>query len=127
MAFEQPHARSVPQGSPVICGPPRPLFTGKRWGANCHIAQDELRLQRQRAGDADALALAAGKFVGVTAGGVARQSDEVERHPPHPFGAGAIAQAVDGVGLSDDRQDLAEILELRIGRMAKLPTAAATM
>ena len=38
-----------------------------------------LRLDRERAGDADALALAAGELVRVALGGVARQMHEIEQ------------------------------------------------
>ena len=69
------------------------------------IAHHEFRLQRQRAGDADALALAAGKFVRVAVRRLARQGDQVQHvgHPARPFGA--VAEAVDGVCLGDDGAD----------------------
>ena len=39
------------------------------------VADNEVRVDRQGAGDADALALAAGKFVGVAGGVLAVQAD----------------------------------------------------
>ena len=53
------------------------------------VAQHQLRTQRDRAGDADALALAAGELEREALGGARRQADRLEqpRHPLAPLGA----------------------------------------
>ena len=43
------------------------------------VADDEVRVERERAGDADALALAARELVRVARGGVGRQADDLEQ------------------------------------------------
>jgi len=42
------------------------------------VGDDEVRFERQRTRDACALALAAGKLVGIAIGEVGRQADEIE-------------------------------------------------
>ena len=52
-------------------------------GRDRFVADDETRLDRERAGDADALTLAAGEFVRITGRVLRRESDQSEqlRHP----------------------------------------------
>ncbi len=54
------------------------------------VADDELGVQRQRAGDADALALAAGELVRIAVGEVAVQADRIQQlvDPVALFGLG---------------------------------------
>src|SRR5215510_3729680 len=49
------------------------------------VAHDQVGLRRERAGNADALALAAGKFVRPSTGGVARQPYLVEQRGDAPL------------------------------------------
>ena len=59
------------------------------------VEDQQLRCQGQRAGDADALLLAAGELGGVAAEHGAGEADQLEqlRHPLHA--AGIVEQAVD--------------------------------
>ena len=66
------------------------------------VADDQVRVERQRAGDADALALPAGEFVGIGLHRLRPQSDSLEqmRHPVAPLGGGA--DSMDCQRLADD-------------------------
>ena len=71
------------------------------------VAHDQLRLDRERARDADALALAAGEFVRIAAHVVGLQADRLEQFD-HAIGertASSRRELVDGQRLADDRAD----------------------
>ena len=78
-------------------GPDRDVQGGDRL-----VGDDELRLQGQRPGDADPLALAAAEGVGIAAAGVGRQADERAGGPTRPRIRGALADTVDDQRLGDD-------------------------
>ena len=65
------------------------------------VADDELRLERQGAGDADALALAAAELVGVAPRIVAPQADGLQVLADALVADLALAPAVLRVGLGD--------------------------
>ncbi len=71
------------------------------------VADDHVRLQDQRAGDADALALAAGELVRVAGEGVGREADLGEdRLDLLPALRLVLADAVGGHALGQDRLDV---------------------
>src|SRR6266702_4290632 len=65
------------------------------------VADDEVRLQRQRARDADALSLAAGKFVGETVATRTRQTDHLQQLADAIVAGGARQTARDVERLRD--------------------------
>ena len=70
------------------------------------VADDQLRLDRERARYADALALAARELVRVAAHVIGLQADRLEQldHPRRQFGAG-LGEFVDDERLADDAAD----------------------
>ena len=85
------------------------------------VASDEIRLDRERARNADALTLAAGKFVGKTAGYARTEPDEAEqcRHGRLLFGGEQRTQAPDDV-VPLNRVVVLDPLENTIGAMRTL-------
>ena len=80
------------------------------------VGDDEVGLQRERAGDADALALAAGEGVRVAVLGVARQADDAEELADLVARlVGLPDQAVDDQRLGDDVEDLHPRIEAGVG------------
>src|SRR5258706_4862338 len=69
------------------------------------VADDEIRGERERAGDADALALAAGKFVGVAQGEGRIEAHALEEVGDHFLALAAAGNAMDLDGLTDDVAD----------------------
>ena len=69
------------------------------------VADDELGMERQRAGDADALALAAGELVREALGVVAREADHLEQLAYPPRLLRPRPPAVDHERLGDDVLD----------------------
>ena len=59
-------------------------------------------LDGKRAGNADALALAAGKFVRITAGGILRQAHEFQELGDAAGNIGGRSHLVDAQRLADD-------------------------
>ena len=69
------------------------------------VADDEARLDGERARDADALALAAGEFVRIARHVFGAQPDFVEQLPHARVGGGALGDLVDREPFADDRAD----------------------
>ena len=79
------------------------------------VGDDQLRLEHQRAGDGDALALAAGEHVRVAAV-VLRPQADLRHHVARPRGAlGTAELGVDGERLFQDRADLLARIEGAVG------------
>ena len=66
------------------------------------VADDEVRVERERAGEADALALAAGELVRVAGGGVGRQADDIEELAHALARLAPLGDAVDAERLTHD-------------------------
>ena len=69
------------------------------------VADDEARLDGERARDADALALAAGELVRIARRVLGAQPDLVEQLPHARVGRGALGELVDREPLAHDRAD----------------------
>ncbi|CRX24549.1 hypothetical protein PAERUG_P54_1_London_24_VIM_2_04_13_04031 [Pseudomonas aeruginosa] len=76
------------------------------------VGDDQLRVERQRAGDAEALALAAGELVRVTGHGVGGQADVLEQRGD-PLAAFGQRQAV------VNQQRLADQFQHRLARVER--------
>ena len=80
------------------------------------VGHDELGVQRQRAGDADALALAAGELVRDSGRwSTARSPTSSSSSPRAPAALGAVAHAVDQQRLADDVADRHARVERGVG------------
>ena len=71
-------------------------------GGDGLVADDELGIDGQRAGDADALTLAAGKFVGEAVGVLPVQAHQLQAVIDHFLPLRALIQVVDVHALADD-------------------------
>ena len=72
---------------------------------NRFVADDELRLDRQRPGDADALPLPAGKFVRILRRIFTTQPDFLEELPDALIGGRAFGETVHGQSFADSGAD----------------------
>ena len=79
------------------------------------VADDELRLDRERAGDGDPLALAAGKFVGIATGEARLESDQAQQFVDALTAACGRPQIVQRQWLGQDLADGHARVERRIG------------
>src|SRR5207302_787898 len=78
------------------------------------VGDDEARLDRERARDADALALAAGELVRIARRDLGAQADDVEQFGDALFARGGVAEAVDDERLVEDVADGHARIERRV-------------
>ena len=93
------------------------------------VADDDVGVQCQRAGDADALALAAGELLRVLVGGLGAEADEVEQ-APHPHVAvlaGLVHALVAAPRLGDDVARRHPRVQRRVGVLEHHLHAAAEL
>ena len=79
------------------------------------VADDETRLQREGASDADALALPAGELMRITCGGRARQAHQIQHLEDRALPRDAITDAMNDVGLGDRIADRHPWIERAVG------------